>query len=138
MSLVDSLIKSYVPTDSETFDVVLPRGEKLTFRAVRDYSEIRKLATEGAKWFKAAQKNPSPQIKKVLTEDEGTATQAFMMATTSVEPKLTEHDVLKLAKEAGWLFLEIVKQYDEKQANRAAMVEAEVLEDLGEDSAPTS
>lgn len=139
MSLVDSLISSYTTSSDSTFTVTLPKGDKLTFRAVRDYSEIRKLATEGAKFWKTLNSpRCTPQLKAVIPADEGTAVQAFMIAQTSVEPKLTQHDVLRLAKEAGWLFLEIVRQYDQAQALRAAEVEAEELEELGEDSAETS
>jgi hypothetical protein len=139
MSIIDTLISSYTPVRDGNFSITLPQGEVLTFKAVNDYSEIRKLATDGAKFWKTLNSERcTPQLKAVKPADEGTAVQAFMLASTSIEPKLTQHDVLRIAKEAGWLFLEIVRQYDAVQAMKTAEVETEELEALGEDSAPTS
>lgn len=140
MSLIDEIVGSYgEPDGPQEFSITLPKGEVFTFRSVRDYSEIRKLALDGQKLAKAFKKGlVTPQLKAVAPSDDSVAAQAFMLAETSIEPKLTQYDVLRIAKGAGWLFAEIVRQYDAAQSKFASDTEVEETERLGESSIETS
>jgi hypothetical protein len=134
--IIEELIETYAPKQAE-FEVTLPKGEKLTFRAVTDYAELSRLKAGAAKFAKMCRSNRcNADLKKQLpSEEDGDETilVSFVLSATIVEPKLTQKDFLTLAKSACYAFNTIVDQWNLGQTNIQIEDEAEYIEDLKND-----
>jgi hypothetical protein len=111
---MESLLEGYAPK-SETFEIVLPRGEKLSFRAFSTYRELadfkREMSAFGKKIKRLddAQNHPFFSLYKPETDDEIAA--AFTIHYLSIEPKFEIAQAFGLLR-APWLAEHIVEQVD--------------------------
>lgn len=124
--ILDSLIEVYGPA-SQVFDIVLPKGESLQFRAVSDWNELEALKL-GAEQFGNAMIKGHPW-KDVGEPTAKTFRLASMFASLCVSPKIGEHGWLKIAHNAAFLFEHVRQCVDNSQM--AYLLQAE---DVGVDA----
>lgn len=137
MNLIDGLIKSYSAPERE-FTVTLPQGEQFKFRAISDYSELQKLKAAAARFAEEAlDEKKTPMWKSIRPGNKEAALACFFIQETLLEPKLTQADVMKLAKHAGWLVEHLFSEINARQMQHVVTSEETELEDLGNGSSAT-
>ena len=95
-SLIDRLEAKY-RVKAQTFEVTLPEGEKMTFKHIQTASErkaMRIFVTDFADRISEGKVHPNQ--KQYLPIDRDIAASLGVISFLSVEPKLSELDVLKL------------------------------------------
>lgn len=133
--IIDDLITRYAAKD-EFFTVTLPDGEELKFRHLRDYAEIKKVQEEAAKFASDMMKEEKaklPAFRDIYTDNVDTLTSVAVLASTIEEPKISNLELLKLAKKAGLLFQFIVNQYNIKETQHIVRQDLEKVDDLKND-----
>lgn len=102
-TLIDELIEALSPPH-EIIEVSLGM-RKFTFRAIIDRSELLRLRRAAARF---AELSPEQVLhlaeRPFFDTDAETKALAFVLAETSLEPKLRPVDLLRLAKRAGLAF----------------------------------
>jgi hypothetical protein len=121
-----NLIDQYKAPDE--FDVTLPAGEVFKFRAITSHSELVQFRKNTAMFVKSATSKLVPEEWKPYTPIPAeTAQIVYMVAELSVEPKLTQLDVLQIAKHLPFI-LETFNQQIE--FNRSAIFQKSVEESI--------
>lgn len=131
---IDDLIARY-ENKEEFFTITLPDGEELKFRFVSDYSELQTLQSGAVAFCKKMQKGEAvlPDWKPFLTDNVDTLTAVYVLAYTIEDKKLTEFDLLRLAKKAGPIFQYILNQYNLKETEHIVRSEIKEIEDAKND-----
>jgi len=105
-------LEHYGIKEGATFDVHLPRGDVLKFRALARYSALKDFYRAAAEWHQSLPK-PGSELAKIhpfgehLPQDGREALVAYTIAELSVEPKFEHLDALKLLR-APWLVEQIM------------------------------
>lgn len=128
-SFVESLIAQFAPP-ADVFTVELG-ASKLSFSAVRSYSDIRAMQDRAARYVKYCRSDKAKPY--AVPEDDETIVSAFVLSETSVEPKLSQADCLTLAAKAGYIFKALVDQWNAAQIAPRAEAEADEIERLKND-----
>lgn len=113
-SFIDDLIANYSPL-VDTFAVELPKGERITFRTISDYDDLKAFQV-GADEFLATLEKPS--VKQMwaafLPKGRNGALAAYTLSTLSVEPKLSPEDACKMLR-CAWVVALIVERFEESR-----------------------
>lgn len=137
MNLIDNLIQQYSAPEKE-FVVTLPQGEEFRFRAISDYSELQKLKAAAARFAEdALDEKKTPMWSSIRPGNKEAALACFFIQETLLEPKLTQADVMKLARHAGWLVEHLFSEINSRQMQQVVSAEEAQLEDLGNGSSAT-
>jgi hypothetical protein len=136
----DALLARYAPAN-ETYDVTLPHGERLTFRALRSYSELKQQEAAAIRWFKSLPSKGSPSFemhpfKEFLPLDAASAIAAYNISDLSVEPKIEQRDALKMLA-APFLVNFILRSMDHANRSIASIIETQLLEEAKNESGAT-
>lgn len=118
-----SLIESYAP-QGETIDILLSKGEVLTYRNVQDSTEIRKLHSGATNFVESVGNAPNlKQFEAFKGLDEATLQRVYVLAEIDAndgfgKTKIEKREsYAKLAKKAGYLFREIHMKVDARSYN---------------------
>lgn len=112
---VDSLLEEY--GTPETFEVELPKGEKLVFRHITSYGDLDQFTKDATNFARILRGNTCPPNLKALDPNsDQAAIAAFTIARLSVEPKLSDEEALKLLK-APYLVQTILNKIDATRMN---------------------
>lgn len=123
--LIDDLLGAYAPSTA-TFEVSLPKGEVLTFRAFSTYSELASWKAGAAQFVKLVTGGAVPPAwQECLPQTNEEAIAAYTIAELSVEPKFSQIDAMRLLK-APWLVEHIMGQID---AHRMACLAVDRVDD---------
>ena len=137
-SLVEGLLSAY-GTDVDTFDVVLPKGERLRFRQFRSYGELNRFNTEAAAFARLVTGKRS-QVKEEwwphLPDDKEAAITAYTIHAMSVEPRFDQLQALKLLS-APWLVSQLMRELNARRMNYLAERFSEEVEEGKGDSGRT-
>jgi len=126
--MIEELLESY--GTPETFEVELPKGEKLTFRHITNFAELSRFKKEANDFARILlSKNCPGPYREHAPNNMDAAIAAYTISTLSVEPRFEHIDALKLMK-APYLVQTILNQIDATRMNYlnegfAAQVEAE-------------
>lgn len=135
-SAIDEIL-ALVEPPSETITVELA-GKALTFRAIRDRSELQRLKRAAAQ-FALIDPNSVPieEVRELYRTDAETMAMAYVMAETSISPKFTPVDLLKLAKRAALAFEQLKDQINAGHVRSIELGERQVIEDAKNESSET-
>jgi len=134
---VDQLIDKYRVTE-ESFNVTLPKGDVLKFKSLADYEEIMRINRVARDYARAhVSGRISPADKPFATKDEDIALCASLISQTSIDPKLTTTDLLRMKATWGTLFQQLVIDVVNRMQQISGVQEIEKMNELGEDSAQT-
>ncbi len=138
--LFDSIIEEYAPT-SDTFEVILPKGEKLLFKKLFDSKEMKDLQREASQWAQGLmpKKGQPPALipgwEAVYTADAELLAKVFCVARLAQHPDLqSQLNVLTLARRAGPIFQSIVHQIDLASVRGIGEAEGTAFEEEKKDS----
>lgn len=134
MMIIDDLITRYSAKE-EFFTVTLPDGEELKFRYLTDYADIKRIQDGAVEFTRRIQKGEGilPDWKEYITDNMDTLATVYILSQTIVSPELSQLDLLKLAKKAGYIYSYIVNQYNAKETQHIVKHELAVVEDLKND-----
>jgi hypothetical protein len=134
LPILDRLLSDFAATE-ENFEVLLPKGHRLPFRYIKNYSEFqaaKRLAAIFGSRFTADKRKKLPgDFKKYadVTSPE-TAAQCAFLAHICTDPELkTEIAWLRIADEASMLFATIVERIDDHYGNDQTQQELEEIEE---------
>jgi len=109
---VDMALEQYGIKEGSTFDVHLPRGDVLKFKALARYGALKEFYRAAGDWYQSLPK-PGSELAKIhpfgehLPRDGREALVAYTISELSVEPKFEQLDALKLLR-APWLVEQIM------------------------------
>lgn len=128
-TFIDDLISNYSPKSLE-FDVTLPMGEKLRFRAIEGYADLQSFRQAAKMFAQSAVGNKVYGECAPRTSEEAIA--AFTIAQLSVEPKFDQRQACQIVR-CAWLCDLIITAMD---INRYAFLQkmAEGVESEKKDS----
>jgi len=131
---IDELIKRY-EVKEESFTVTLPDGEELKFRHITDYDELKQMHDGAAAFCSRMSKGEGllPEMKEYATDCTDTLAAVYVLAHTIVDPKLTQLDLLRLARKAGVIFNYILNEYNRKETAHYIKREVAEVEELKND-----
>jgi hypothetical protein len=133
-ALLDSLIESYAPKEG-TFEVVLPKGEVLTFKVFSSYAELAAFKHEAALFAKKMESLKGvanhPLFVRHAPESPEEYIAAYTIHALSVEPHFGIPDALGLLK-APWLAEYIVSEID-RHRMAYLVEEAAAVEEIKKD-----
>jgi len=137
----DLLLDQYGIEDDATFDIVLPGGEVLKFRAMARYEDVKAFNQSAAAWYQSLPEWDSPEAKnhmwaEHLPHSAGEAIAAYTIAELSVEPKIGHLDALRLLK-APWLVNYIMSRLELGSKSILGRIEALRVEQAKNDSGAT-
>lgn len=129
--LVDRLVREYAP-DSDIYDVVLPEGEVLKFRALKGYGDLAEFKRALIDWSDhtplAGAKAAKGHIwESRLPKNTFERTAAFTIAYFSHEPQFTHVDALDLLK-APWLVEYLMNCIESANKTMRSMFESKLVE----------
>jgi hypothetical protein len=134
---VDDLISAFRP-ESTVHTVDLGRGFSLTFRTVTDASELASMKTRAEKFAKILySKACTPALVAVRPENRTVAVNAWFLSQVATDPKWSQADWLKLARDAAFVFEAAFQAMNEAQTRAEVESESTIVEELGEFSALT-
>lgn len=109
----------------DQFTLTLPYGEAFTFRAVSDYVDLKALKASAKAFVEAIQKGPQPpEWAGLYIGDPELLHSVFMISELSLDPKLSQLDVLRLARHAVFVFEFFKNGIDDYLVGRATAIEA--------------
>jgi hypothetical protein len=108
---LESLLSRFGESE-DTFDVPLSDGTFLKFKTLPGYTDVRDLMTKAQAWAATMKQSGGvgdmrPLVKKA---DEEVLRKVYELSELSVEPKLSQVDVLLLSARAGMLFTQVYMQ----------------------------
>jgi hypothetical protein len=135
---VDELIGEY-EAPNDTIMVELPKGEKFTFRAVRDHAEYQAIKARVANRCRKILNRQTSQswndrYGMFIPKSPVTIAYAAFLCEVQIEPRWDIGDWLKLARRLATLFDDIIQIYERQNSPSIAMNEMKVIEQLGEES----
>lgn len=130
-NLVEQLLRDYSSSTPE-IEVVLPKGEVFKFRAIGTFEELQKVKSDALRFHKTLQNDKlcSAKLKEVRSKDQYTNVAVFLLASSIIEPKLTQHDFLTMAKKAPFLLEFLINEVNAKQTKYVEEADEEYLDEL--------
>jgi hypothetical protein len=140
-SVIDDLLKESAPKDgrgSEAWQFKADStGRVFECRIPRDADKIGEILKRGKNLAKLTVKNSPPSWHPYLPLSESVAVNATIIAECVIEPKITQQDAVRLAKERGAYFMEITAHVKGELLGSHVRAEEEEIEALGEASGET-
>jgi hypothetical protein len=135
--MIDEMVEAFAPP-TDLIEIELPWGARLSFRAIVDRVEFRRLQ-RGARDFAhiRPESAPNPECASFFDTDPETKAIAFALAQTSVQPKFTPLDMLRLAKQAVLGFEFIKDAFNAAQSGSLRRAETAGIEALKNASGET-
>lgn len=138
LSFLDKLVSDLAPA-AQDFEVLLPKGHKLGFRVVRDYSEFTSLKNSAAVFGRMFAKPLPGEWSPFKGTSPDIAAQCHFLSSISLQEELQEVKAwLRIAKEAGLVLATVLAAVDEQFGATEAIEEVEGVQAAGEESAETS
>ena len=128
-SVVDSILKELAVT-AEVFEIELSKT-KLTFKPSCSYAEVNETLRIAWQYVKKAKEGVFKY--DLFGADDDTLRTVSLMAQSSVDPKLSEPELLKLAGKGGYVFLVLKTAWDRKMIEPTVEAEADEVENLKND-----
>ena len=134
---IDNLLAHIKP--EPTFTVELPGSHIFTFRPIANADEEKKLLDDTRDLNQIIGEGKVPDTwKPHLIRDLRNLAYVVTLATLSVEPKLSQLDLLRLASEAPLYFSHLARQVDNYLRNADAIRQQEEVEEAKKGSPETS
>lgn len=128
---IERMLARYAPPQDE-FDVVLPEGEVLRFRAFRSYAEQKQFEREAVRWYQSLPMPKTEEAKAhpygdLIPDDAQSAIAAYTIAELSIKPKFGHPQALRMLRAAGMVGY-ILKSIDLENRAIGALFEQKLLE----------
>lgn len=117
-AFLEDLLGHYKAPDGDTYEISLPKGEVLKFRAFRTFGELSSHYREAAEFAKRLLVDGAYHASwaDCLPDTPAAAMAAYTIHVLSVEPKFSQFDALRLLK-APTLVEFLMEQIDQHRMN---------------------
>lgn len=135
-SLIDDLLSESAPdgadADGRHATFTLSTGRELKMRLVTDADGLERITRLSRQLANLKKDNAPASIRPYLPLSEKTARGIAFVSSLVVEPKLSQADCARLAKERGGYFLEIVGEVLSRLFTAKTEEDESLIEDEGE------